>query len=223
MHRIVGPDQNQDLGQFYWIRVTSYITGATLSIDGQKPIAIDSLLGWMVERGGKVFDKIITTGTITVEVGDDPREPYPGPPNGPAGAVVATAANISATNEGPLASITTGPGTKAFVSQPAVATQASATDPAIAGVRHVAKAVTVNLEANAAQADIIFNLRDGASGLGAILWTIRLALAAGVTYAQTFPLPDVFGTAGNAMTLESAAAPAATNFASVVLHAYDTV
>jgi hypothetical protein len=73
----------------------------------------------------------------------------------------------------------------------------------------------------AAQPDIIFNLRDGASGAGTVLWSIRLALAAGQSYAQTHPLPDIEGSANTAMTLESAAAPAATNFASVVLNTYD--
>lgn len=84
--RVIGPGQTGDKGQFYWYRITSFSAGATYAIDGQNPIVADSLAGYEIEIGGKPWQRVDITGTITVELGDDPREKYPGPVN-PQGAL----------------------------------------------------------------------------------------------------------------------------------------
>lgn len=134
---------------------------------------------------------------------------------------VASAAIQSAAVTGNKAHVVTGPGLITTVHQPVAATQASASRVAIAATRHVCRKVTINLEGVAAQGDIIFNLRDGATGAGTVLWTVRFGLAVGNTFAQVFDLGDIPGSVNTAMTLESAAAPAGTNFASVVMETYD--
>lgn len=105
--------------------------------------------------------------------------------------------------------------------QPAAATQATISVAAAAGARHVAKHITVCVSGTAAQGSLLFNLRDGATGAGTILWSVRLMAAAGQGMCHSADI-DIAGTVNTAMTLESAAAPAATNFATVSLNGYDT-
>jgi len=101
---------------------------------------------------------------------------------------------------------------------PAAATQASASKSAGGGnVRHVARSITACISAVNAQGDITINLRDGATGAGTVMWTCRLAAAAGTSACCPSPSMAVIGTANTAMTLETSAAPAAGNFASVTL------
>lgn len=111
------------------------------------------------------------------------------------------------------------------VSQPAATTAASASKAAGGGTtKHVATSVTVCISAVAAQPDIIFNLRDGATGAGTIVWTARLGTPTlGATQCVTSPPLHIVGSNNTAMTLESAAAPAATNFATASLSGYDTL
>lgn len=109
--------------------------------------------------------------------------------------------------------------------QPVAATAATISK-AAAGttVKHVATSVTVCISAVAAQPDVIFNLRDGATGAGTILWTARLAEATvGGSKCVTSPPLYIVGSSNTAMTLESASAPAASNFATVSLSGYDTL
>jgi len=82
-----------------------------------------------------------------------------------------------------------------------------------AGIRNVCTSITISLASAAAPTVgvVTFNLRDGATGAGTILWTTRLSLPA--TAGQCIPvsLTDIWieGSANTAMTLEtSAAAPA---------------
>lgn len=119
--------------------------------------------------------------------------------------------------------VSAAPGEWSVVSQPAATTAASASRAAAAaGVKHVAVSATVCISAVAAQPDIIFNLRDGATGAGTILWTVRLASPTiGSSLCVTSPRLNIIGSAATAMTLESAAAPAATNFATATLAGYD--
>jgi len=105
--------------------------------------------------------------------------------------------------------------------QPAAATQATIGRAAAAGTRHVATTITVCVSAVAAQPTLIFNLRDGATGAGTILWSVRLMAVIGDGMCVVAPI-NIAGTVNTAMTLESAAAPAATNFATVSLNGYDT-
>jgi hypothetical protein len=112
------------------------------------------------------------------------------------------------------------PGQWAVFHQPAAATQATIGQSAAASLKHVAKSVTVCISAVAAQPDIIFNLRDGATGAGTIKWTARLSATAGTSQCQSATF-TIIGTTNTAMTIESAAAPAATNFATVSFSGYD--
>jgi hypothetical protein len=110
--------------------------------------------------------------------------------------------------------------TWAVYHQPAAATQATISKAAATGKRHVATSITVCVSAVAAQGTLIFNLRDGATGAGTIVWTARLmGPAASGQCVSSGPLA-ITGTSNTAMTLESAAAPAATNFATVSLAGY---
>lgn len=128
----------------------------------------------------------------------------------------AAAANLAAAQQS-HAALVTGAGQWAVNSQPAVATQASASRAAIPGTRHVCKSVSVSLAAVAAQGIIYFNLRDGASGAGTILWSVAFVLAAGTSDRVTLSGLDIVGSVNTAMTLESSAAPAAGNFATAAL------
>jgi len=109
------------------------------------------------------------------------------------------------------------PANWSVVHAPAAATQAVATKAAVTGFAHACTGVTVCIVAIAAQGDIVFNLRDGGTGAGTILWTGRFAATAGTSRDIALTGLNLKGTRGTAMTLESAAAPAGTNFATVTL------
>jgi hypothetical protein len=112
---------------------------------------------------------------------------------------------------------------------PAVNTQATKSHAAgAAGVRHVCTWVSFTLAQNttgSAQTLIAFNLRDGATGAGTILASWTMALPATACESRTFSLSglNIIGTAATAMTLETAAAPAANTAASVQFGGYSTV
>jgi len=104
---------------------------------------------------------------------------------------------------------------------PAAATQATISKAAAATLRHYCTGIAAVISAVAAQAGIQVNLRDGASGAGTILWSQTIALpVGGIAIIQISGL-NIPGTLGNAMTLETSAAPASTNFASVSMTGYD--
>jgi hypothetical protein len=133
-----------------------------------------------------------------------------------------SAANVAAFS-GVGALMSAGPGEWAIQQTPAAATQATITRAAGgAGVRHVCRSITCSILATAAQGQIIVNLRDGATGVGTILWSAQFALAAGTSDRLPLTGLNIVGSANTAMTLETAAAPAATNFASVALSGYST-
>jgi hypothetical protein len=92
---------------------------------------------------------------------------------------------------------------------------------AVAAQRHVCRSITVSVAAVAAQGIIRFNLRDGATGAGTVLWSCAMIVLAGDSRQVTLSGLNIFGSVNTAMTLESAAAPAATNFATVSLSGYD--
>lgn len=90
MRHIVSTSALNEGGEFYWLRITSFTAGATLSIDNEKPFTIDSLAGYTSPfPTGKAWRNLAGTGVVTLEVGTDPFEPYPGPVNGPATAAPA--------------------------------------------------------------------------------------------------------------------------------------
>lgn len=108
---------------------------------------------------------------------------------------------------------------------PAAATQATASKAAgAAGVQHVARRATVAIAAaGTAQPALNFNLRDGATGAGTILWSVSLAciINTSVLWSEDFSLAPLVGTAATAMTLESSAAGAAATLANITLIGYD--
>lgn len=104
---------------------------------------------------------------------------------------------------------------------PAAATQATTSRAAgAAGTRHVCTSITISLAAVAAQVPLIFNLRDGATGAGTILWSVTLNAPAANGRDVVISGLSIVGSDATAMTLESAAAPAATNFAAVAMTGY---
>lgn len=134
-------------------------------------------------------------------------------------------ANAAAANLDDLSSnaalLVASPGCWAIQHQPAAATQATISRAAVANTRHVCRSVAVSLVATGAQTVVRFNLRDGASGAGTILWSVALALAGAGCANVVLGGLDVVGSLNTAMTLESGIAPAAGNFAAVSLTGYD--
>jgi hypothetical protein len=111
---------------------------------------------------------------------------------------------------------------------PAANTQATISRAAgAAGVRHVATSITATLSTLTAgvSANVLVNLRDGATGAGTILWSTRLVISFddGVPISGvSIPLPGVVGSAATAMTLEFSAGPGANGFEAVALTGYST-
>lgn len=115
------------------------------------------------------------------------------------------------------------PGEFAVEHRPAAATAATIGLAAVPGSRWVCRSVTASLVATAAQGQIDVLLRDGATGAGTVLWSTRIAALAGTSVNVSLAGLNIAGSVNTAMTLEFAAAPAATNFAGVALTAYDAV
>lgn len=116
------------------------------------------------------------------------------------------------------------PGEWAVNAAPAAATIATASRAAGAvGERHVCRSLCFTIAAVAAQAPLEFVVRDGASGAGAILFRGRLSCVVGDSRDITLSGLNIVGSAATAMTVESVAAPAATNFATVSMTGYSAV
>lgn len=104
------------------------------------------------------------------------------------------------------------------VNTPVAATAAVATK-ASAGTngRRVCTGIHISIVATAAQPNIRFVLRDGATGAGTILASWSLAAAAGTSDRVFLGGLNIAGSLATAMTLESTTAPAATNFADATI------
>lgn len=106
---------------------------------------------------------------------------------------------------------------------PAANTQATASKAAGgAGVQHVVTGLSVTLAGGAAAptaALVTVNLRDGATGAGAILntWTLAVEAVAGKVVTLSLSGLNVVGSANTACTLETSAAPGVNVSASVNL------
>lgn len=109
----------------------------------------------------------------------------------------------------------------AITHDPAANVQATITRAAIAGSRHVCTSLTATLSgaANAGLPTIF--LRDGAAGVGAILWSATLTIALGLSASITLSNLSIVGTTGNAMTFEFAIASGAGSKENVSLTGYD--
>lgn len=109
---------------------------------------------------------------------------------------------------------------------PAANTQATISKAAgAAGVRHVVKSITGTLIGltGAAETTVLVNLRDGATGVGTILWSTRLLV---IPSGQTgFTLQDlnIVSSAATAITLEFAAAGGASTLEAVAMTGYSTI
>jgi hypothetical protein len=106
--------------------------------------------------------------------------------------------------------------------EPAVNTQATASRAAGGATeQHVCKSIFATMNAVAAiAAPISLYLRDGASGVGAILWSARVILPIGQSAIISINGLSIVGSAATAMTLEWGAAPGAGNFQNVSLTGY---
>jgi len=133
--------------------------------------------------------------------------------------------SASGTNEGTFSSVGAAmvapPGNWAAFQTPAAATQATCNRAGLAGNRNICNSIQANVSAVAIQGVLVLVLRDGASGVGAILWSTNLGP---VVIGSNIPFAisglNIVGTSGNQMTLEFTAAPAATNFESVAMTGY---
>jgi len=137
----------------------------------------------------------------------------------------ATGAVLGGQSAGP-ADLVTNPGCWSIQNQPAVNTVATATKPAVPGVRHICKHVSACLASTtglAAAATGLLALRDGASGAGTVIaiWQLSIPNVLGQMAQITLTDLDIVGTAGNAMTLEFTAAAGAGTLETVTLSGYD--
>lgn len=102
---------------------------------------------------------------------------------------------------------------------------ATCTHAGVAGARHIVTGIYAQLEFTAIPpATTTLVLRDGASGIGAILWQLRLSNAASPAgSSRTIAIPGLHipsGANGSAMTLEFTLFSGATNFQSVSMTGY---
>ncbi len=138
-----------------------------------------------------------------------------------------SAATLSATTQ-PFAALHAAPGEWSINHTPAANTQATITRAAgAAGVRHVCRSISATLIglAAAAEATVLVNLRDGATGAGTILRSWRLLVVGGTASEVGIEIAglNILGSAATAMTIEFAAAGGANTFETVALSGYDTV
>lgn len=108
-------------------------------------------------------------------------------------------------------------------STPAVAAQATASRVAAAGVTHVCKrcSFSVSTIAATAQTPILVNLRDSTTGAGNILKSWSVACLGTTTVVIDEDDLHIVGVAGQAMTLEFAAATVANSQCVANLQGYD--
>lgn len=104
---------------------------------------------------------------------------------------------------------------------PGAATQATASRAANPIASHNTMNIAATVNAVAAQGAQLLVLRDGASGVGTIIWSQRLGpVLAGDSKSFAWTL-SLKGTLNTAMTLEFTTAPAGTNFNSVSMNGFD--
>lgn len=137
----------------------------------------------------------------------------------------ASAANLATgATAGNGSAMVTAPADWAVNNVAGAATQATITKAAgAAGVKHVATSISgqISTVGTAQAAQLVFNLRDGATGAGTVLWSVGISLATNSTWGFYLTGLHIIGSAATAMTLETAAAPVAAAFASVALTGYD--
>lgn len=111
----------------------------------------------------------------------------------------------------------------AITHEPADATQATISKAAATNATHHCDAISVSAEGAIAVGEVHFVLRDSTTGAGNILWQSKLTL--GVAESKNIDLSglNVSGVKGQALTLETVAAPAASQSATVTLFGHTVV
>ncbi len=111
------------------------------------------------------------------------------------------------------------PGQWSLSDVPAAATAAVVSSPGLPGVRQVCTSVTFTLlnDATPQTAPVTVVLRDGASGVGAILWAASLKGDANANGVIAISNLAIVGSFGADMTLETLTAPDANHFATVAM------
>lgn len=142
----------------------------------------------------------------------------------------ASAANIGTTTNLDGVAIAAQPGHWAINHTPVANTQATISRAAGTGTqRHVATSIvaTLSTDTAAVAANVLLNLRDGATGAGTILWSTRLLINTNVATIGGAPIAGIAisglsipGSLATAMTLEFAAAGGANTFEAVALTGY---
>ena len=135
-----------------------------------------------------------------------------------------SAATLSSVTQ-PFGQLVADPGEWTLTHAPAAATQATATKAAgAAGVRHVLRSIQATVNAVAAQAaPLTVVVRDGATGVGTILWQDRIIAPIGTDGRVSVQGLNIVGSAATAMTIEFTAAPAATDFETISGTGYSTI
>lgn len=117
----------------------------------------------------------------------------------------ASAANL-ALQSGLGAALVANPGNWAQQDAPGGNTQATTTRAAVAGQRHVCTSIHASLAGTGVSGLVNVLLRDGASGVGAVLWNGVMIIAAGESRSIDLGGLDILGSVNTAMTLEFDAA-----------------
>lgn len=137
----------------------------------------------------------------------------------------ASAANISALS-GIGALVATRPGDWSINNVQGANAQATVARAAgAAGVRHVCTSIYASVIGQAAAVENLTQvvLRDGATGVGPIVWSGRLLVGPSTNFQVQMSGLNIVGSAATAMTLEFAAAGGASTFEAVSLTGYDVV
>lgn len=120
------------------------------------------------------------------------------------------------------AQIVTQPGNWAQQDAPGGNTQATTTRAAVAGQRHVCTSIHASLAGTGVSGLVNVLLRDGASGVGAVLWNGVMVIAAGESRNIDLAPLHILGSVNTAMTLEFDAAGGVNTEEAVSLTGYTT-
>lgn len=100
------------------------------------------------------------------------------------------------------------------------ATQATISKAAVALTTHYCTSITCTLEGSANSTGITFQLRDSTTGAGNVLWTGKLNNLINESATLALGGLNIKGVKGQALTLETTGAPAATSSATVAMTGY---
>lgn len=116
--------------------------------------------------------------------------------------------------------IVTGPPEWTATHEPADNTAATISRAAVTGLRHYVTSITCTLEGGVNTAEVHFVLRDSTTGAGNILWQGKLLNLANTSSSIVLGGLNIEGVLGQAVTLETVAAPAPSSSATVTMTGY---